>query len=381
MSIWIYTVQAVAIGATLLAIVKGRLLQAQILVWTVGVVAVAWRYDLSDQLSFYSNDQVYYTAIVRILWSGNWPGDLSWWLDSGKTPYTLAALPLTLMGVHETLALKTVSLVCFLGLTHLVIRRANINQPITQIRNLYLTGCGMIGSFFSILALRETMMMLFAYLFATSKSASIRLASIIGVGILRSHLAIALLLAEIIISAWQWFARRRNTGFGFAPLFTVIGVIIGNSLYTVRMRDLKGLEVPFFNNWGIREVIQIASNYVGLQFLTSESWNINFSITDLLMLRVVLSETVVIPALFIILMLVAAPRMSRVDHMTLLAFSIYISIATNTDFNSFRQNIPFMPLMGLAIIKFLESRRNARLPERPSSTVAVVTGTRALHGT
>lgn len=359
MPIGVYTLQALVIGATLFALVNNRILQAQILVWTVGVVAVAWRYDLSDQLSFYSNDQVYYTAIVRILWSGDWPTDLSWWLDSGKIPYTFSALPLTLMGVHETLALKAVSLICFLSLTSLVLNRSNSSQLTTQVRGLYLTGCGMIGSFFSILALRETMMMLFAYLFATSRTASVRVASIMALGILRSHLAIALILAELIITVWQWFVRRQNMGFGFAPTLTILGVVIGNSLYTVRLRDLRGLEVPFFNNWGIREIIQIASNYVGLQFLTSESWNINFSITDLLMLRVVLSETVVIPALFITLMLFAAPRMTRVDHVTLLAFSIYISIATNTDFNSFRQNIPFMPLMGLAIIHFLDASRHS----------------------
>ncbi len=363
MSIAVYILQALTIGATLLALVNGRILKAQILVWMAGVIVIAWRYDLSDQLSFYSNDQVYYTAVVRILWSGDWPTELSWWLDSAKTPYTLSALPLTLMGVHETLALKTVSVVCFLALTNLVMARSSHGGLVTQIRGLYLTGCGMIGSFFSVLALRETMMMLFAYVFTTSKSASFRLASIIVVGLLRSHLAIALILAEFIITAWQWFAQRREVGFGYVPLITMLGVVIGNSLFTLRLRDLRGIEVPFFNNWGIREIIQISSNYVGLQFLTSESWNVNFSITDLLMLRVVLSETVVVPTLFIVLMLVAAPRMSRSGHMTLLAFSIYVSIATNTDFNSFRQNIPFMPLMGLAIIQYLEAPRTPTGPE------------------
>jgi len=53
------------------------------------------------------------------------------------------------------------------------------------------------------------------------------------------------------------------------------------------------------------------------------------------------------------------------------SFSIYVGLVTNTDFNSFRQNIPFMPVMGLVILAMTgstpkESTRprieNSRLP-------------------
>jgi hypothetical protein len=44
----------------------------------------------------------------------------------------------------------------------------------------------------------------------------------------------------------------------------------------------------------------------------------------------------------------------------LLAFAVYVSIVTNTDFNSFRQNIPLMPLMGMVLLDFLKDRKMQR---------------------
>ncbi|MFM8265301.1 MAG: hypothetical protein ACKOAI_04450, partial [Acidimicrobiia bacterium] len=40
----------------------------------------------------------------------------------------------------------------------------------------------------------------------------------------------------------------------------------------------------------------------------------------------------------------------------LLAFTIYSSVVIGTEFNSFRQNIPFMPLMGLVALGVIGSR-------------------------
>lgn len=357
MSLWVYSLQACVIGGLLTLLLKDRILRLQVLTWTVGVIVVAWRYDLIDQLTFYSNDQVHYTSIVRALWSGNWTMESSWWLDGAKIPYTLSALPLTFVGVHEALALKTISLVCLLRLSHLLTQRISFRNVYLEFRMLYFTGCGLIGSFFSLLALRETMMMLFTYTFATSKSSTTRLISLLIVGLLRPHLAIAIVLAESVIGVWYWVESRHRVGFGFSPMLVIFGAVVGNFLYTLRLRDLRGIDIPFFNDWGTREVTQIASNYFGLQFLTTESWNVSFSISDLLILRVVLSETLVIPTLFTIVMLVAGLQAKRLHRTTLLIFSIYISIATNTDFNSFRQNIPLMPLLGIAIIEFLDHRK------------------------
>lgn len=357
-SLWLYSFQALMIGALLIVAVRRDLLRVQVFIWTIGVIAIAWRYGLDDQLIFYSNDQIQYTRVVRILWSGDWPTQSSWWFDGAKIPYTASALPLVLIGIHETLALKAVSLIAFLILSQTVINRLGTLGISKQVRTLYISGCGLIGGFFTLLALRETMMMLCVYMFATAKSPAVRVFSLIIVMLLRPHLAVAFLIAELVATLWSWIQTRRSIGAGLSPTFMIAGTLIGNSLFTLRVRDLRGTSTPFFNDWGIREVIQIASNYVGLQFLTAENWNVSFGLTDLILLRFVLSETVVIPTLFTVLMLVGGSRVTRLHMTTLLAFSIYVSIAANTDFNSFRQNLPFMPLMGLAITAISGSRGN-----------------------
>ena len=88
-----------------------------------------------------------------------------------------------------------------------------------------------------------------------------------------------------------------------------------------------------------------------------------FSTTSLLLLRVLLSETIVIPILFTISVLLAR-RQSLLMQSVMWSFGIYVGIVTNTDFNSFRQNIPFMPAMGLvALLAWKEHQLSHNNPQ------------------
>ncbi|MFZ9805646.1 MAG: hypothetical protein ACO3ER_04795, partial [Ilumatobacteraceae bacterium] len=98
--------------------------------------------------------------------------------------------------------------------------------------------------------------------------------------------------------------------------------------------------------------------FVGLQFLTARESTVEFSITSLLLLRLLLSETIIIPLLFTVAVLVTR-RHSLLMQSVTWSFGIYIGIATNTDFNSFRQNIPFMPVMGLVVLLAWKEHREA----------------------
>ena len=54
-------------------------------------------------------------------------------------------------------------------------------------------------------------------------------------------------------------------------------------------------------------------------------------------------------------MLLVRPQLANTQsRLVLLSFSIYVGLVTNTDFNSFRQNIPFMAVMGLVILHHLK---------------------------
>jgi len=234
----LYVVQALLIGGVLYAIVwrQHRILRLQVIAWTIGVSAIAWRYSTEGQLGFYSNDQLQYAAIVRILMNWQWyegeSATLFWWTEYSKIPYPGAAVPLALAGVHVALALKTVSLVCLLALSRELLQRYDATRFTDQIKILYLTGCGLIGTFFSLVALRETMMMYFTYRYVTDRSLIGRLLAIVAVFLLRSHLAAALVVAEIVLAVWKWITRDRRLGFAEAPALIIIGVTLGYMMFS-----------------------------------------------------------------------------------------------------------------------------------------------------
>jgi len=333
----------------------------QVVIWMLGVAAIAWRFGLAEQLNFYSNDQSHYSDLVRSFSTEGIPWDVDAWLGS-KTPYTIAALPLALAGIHPTLALKTVSLICVLALTRSVLGTGRSTTLKNQFITLWLTACGAMGTFFSLLALRETMMMLFVYRYATSQSLAVRGISLIALYLLRPHLAAAVFAAEVVMTAWRVVRERLNLGAAESPSLIAVGVILGTALYSWGAFGSSNLRTPFSGGWGIAQATRVASNFVGLQFLTVREETVEFSITRLLLLRLVLSETIVIPVAFTVICLFFSRRLNDRARFTLLAFTTYSSVVIGTDFNSFRQNIPFMPLMGLVVLGAIRSQNEASLP-------------------
>jgi len=327
----------------------------QVLIWTFGVAAIGWRFGLDDQVGFYSNDQAFYSGTVQSFSTAGIPWGVDAWLGK-KIPYTVAALPLALAGIHPTLALKTVSLVCLLALTRSVLNISESRTYKDQVTTLWLTACGIIGTFFSLLALRETMMMLFVYRFANSKSLANRGISLIALYLLRPHLAAAIFVAEVVMAGWRLVRARLNFGTAESPSLIVVGVILGTTLFSLAEMGLSNLRTPFSGGWGIPQAVRVASNFVGLQFLTVPEDTVNYSLTRLLLLRLVLNETIVIPVAFTVVCLFFSHRIDDRARFTLLAFTIYTSVVIGTDFNSFRQNIPFMPLMGLVVLGVIRSR-------------------------
>jgi len=352
-----YIFQALLIGSLISWFVRhdALVVRLEVMIWTLGVTAIAWWFGLVEQLNFYSNDQRYYSGVVKSFSTAGIPWDVDAWLGK-KIPYTVAALPLALAGIHPTLALKTVSLVCLLVLTRSVLDANRSRTYKDQIVTLWLTACGSIGTFFSLLALRETMMMLFVYRFATSQSPVTRGMSLIALYLLRPHLAAAVFVAEVVIAGWRLVRGSVSLGMAETPSLIAVGVTLGTTLFSWGVGESSNLRTPFSGGWGIPQAIRVASNFVGLQFLTVRGDTVEFSITRLLLLRLVLNETIVIPVVFTVVCLSFSHRLNDRARFTLLAFTIYSSVVINTDFNSFRQNIPFMPLMGLVMLGVIRSR-------------------------
>jgi hypothetical protein len=358
-SVQIYILQALMIAALLVGMCwrQSLWLRLQILAWSVGVVALALRFGVTEQFNFYSNDQHFYATVVENLSTQQFPSDLDWWLGSAKLPFTLPATVLSVAGIEPGLALKAISLISLLLLTHHVIQ---IHQPSglkAGFGSLFLSACSGIGVFFSLLALRETMMMLFVTRFTTTKSPSIRMLMILSIFLLRPHLAAALLVAAAITQLISW-RQKDNSASGLSALgLMVLGVVLGDALYSIGSTgSATGIWRNYGHMWGIDVGTRIASNFFGLQFLTARSETVEFSIGSLLLLRLLFSETIIIPALFTVLLLIRPHPATSQSRLLLLSFSIYVGLVTNTDFNSFRQNIPFMTAMGLVIVHLLDQR-------------------------
>jgi hydrogenase/urease accessory protein HupE len=102
----------------------------------------------------------------------------------------------------------------------------------------------------------------------------------------------------------------------------------------------------------------VASNFVGLQFLTVSDETRELSLLSLALSRLALSETIVIPVLFTLGALVAFRSPQRHHVAVIIAFGFYVGLVTLTDFNSFRQNIPFMPTFGMLVVLEWQARRS-----------------------
>ena len=373
MSLNLYVTQIIGIAAVLLILLRHQswVLQAQVIVWSIGTAAIALRFGLVEQLSFYSNDQRQYTNIVRTFSDYFSIPDVDWWMSLSRFPYTLPAFVIHSVGIEPALALKTVSLMCLLLLTHYMLSAI---QPLGRMRavvTILFTGCGMIGLFFSALALRETMMMLLATRFVQTNSSPYRFFIATLLLLLRPHLAVSLVMGALLVWGFQSLRRSRRETLMLVVIAVVGGSLAGWLLYSVGVSFALGSQSFLSHSWGIQPVIRITSNFFGLQFLTVGSHTVEFSLQSLLLLRLILVETILIPSVFTLLIVTRPHRMHYRSMLITTSFSIYVGLVTNTDFNSFRQNIPFMPVMGLVILAMTgstpkESTRpriaNSRLP-------------------
>lgn len=172
------------------------------LLWFIGVSFIYWRYGPIGQWSFYQNDQYFHWRVVDhlLLDEFNFTFDR---LNFLRVPYTGPAYLLSIVGIDPTLALKFVSLVCALccvQMTDAAIRKSTIHVTITYIW----VAAFPITVFFSILALRETMMLLCVTHIFLGKSHPGRALSLLVLVILRPHLAAALVFGL----CWGWLFSR-----------------------------------------------------------------------------------------------------------------------------------------------------------------------------
>jgi hypothetical protein len=324
---------------------------------------------LLEQQNFYSNDQRYHADLVKEILATGLTLDLDWWLSAARIPYVFPATVIAAIGIEPLLALKFVSLLALLATTSLIQRlvpQASKRQVATA---TFFSATALIGVFFASLGLRDTTMMLFVLWFFTSSSTAAKVSALAGLALLRPHLAAAVLIGSLVGLALHKL-RRDSTATPLTNFASLTAApILGYYVYSSGLQFQSGMGGVFGHTWGISPVLRIASNFVGLQFLTVRESTVDFSITSLLLLRLLLSETLLIPVFFTVTILMNR-RHSLLMQSVMWSFGVYVGIVTNTDFNSFRQNIPFMPVMGLVILLAWKEYRERRSEVQTSPLTA-----------
>ena len=334
--------------------------------WVLGVSVIYWRYGGDGQLTFYSNDQQLHVYLMGKLEWGGRPLGIRDLIDR-RYLYVGPAYLLTLAGFNAVIALKFVSFMCFL-LNAVVVTR-HLGSLVPRIKPLYpWLATGPIVFFFSLLALRETMLLLALTSLLLGKNLSLRALSLITIGLLRPHLAVAVLLALVFVYLVQriplalYFVRIGVLAIGSV----VIGVFLYSAAYSIDLNEGLTLARSTLDK---EKTFLVLSNLVGLQFLNADLLAIERSLTELLLPRVIFSETIIVPLLFTVSLFIPRESINRLKMLVISTFCFYIGIIAGSDFSSFRQNLPFVSVMAVVIIQTFRQSESA-LPQAHETQTA-----------
>jgi hypothetical protein len=370
----LYLLQTLILGLALLWLTSSGTIAHRwhIVAWVLLTSTIFIRYGNVEQLLFYSSDQVHHVQLVQhILDERDW-WNTSWWLFNSRAPYTIPAAVLSLVGIDVALALKTVALGYLLGTVSFIRTIATSAGLKPRISTLFMTATGPIGVLFASLALRETAMMFFVLHSVRTPSPVHRISALCMLGLLRPHLAAAVLFGAIAVELAGRFRRADSSMQQISALVSLVaGTLFGSLLFEVGSMNQASGYLPQISSLDVQRIVRVSSNFVGLQFLTAPDYTVDLSISQLFLFRLLLSETVLIPLLFSLVVLTSR-KVDRYSQLALWSFSIYVGLVTNTDNNSFRQNLPLMPLMGLSILQILQ---RGRWPKGSSERFKVRSGT------
>lgn len=347
-----YYTQAFLVASVIFLALTGRTriswaVAAIPLVWFVGVSLIYWHYGPIDQLSFYQNDQNFHWKVV-VDEIGNSLQPSFNWLNDIRFPYTAPSFLISCLGIDPTLALKFTSLVCAIATISLIEVALVQRGSRYSFVSFWLTASPILV-FFSLLALRETMMALCVTHLFLGVSQPRKVLSLVTLLILRPHMAVALIFGII----WGWAGSRLPNQWylptvlatSILPIyFGGIGFLIGN--YIINQLPLRLNQDLFLRE----QVIQVFSAFAGLQFLTVAHQTIEFTIKSLLLIRVLFPEIVLVPLLFVASCFVHTPHTSRLKLSVLATFVFFTAVSSQTDFLSVRQSLPIMPIMGFAAL-------------------------------
>ena len=353
-----YTFQALILGAALLILArqngKWRAYSTlYVLVWTLAVIAIKFKYG-AEQATFYSYDQQTQLEMYdRLLQNGLLLSPQQFVAD--RYLIIVPVRLLNIFGIEPILATKFLQAICLLLLYRVCVKFLERNNLTVKLAHAIFFA-GPLFIFLSTLGLRDLEIALAATYFFIGQNRHLKQLSLLVLIPLRPHLAVAL--------TFGWLVSKFIKQFQFKKTYVVLTVLTIVSFALGSYGYVYGRNVQFGSAITEPAIFQqdawwrYLSNLVGLQFLSLDDRIVNISVVRLLALRLFFVDSFLVPICFVVTLMAQKIEHSLLRVQVFLSFTFFLGLAAQTDFNSTRQNLPFLSTMGVLALLGLLKRDN-----------------------
>ena len=353
-----YTFQALILGAALLILARqngkwSAYSTLYVLVWTLAVIAIKFKYG-AEQATFYSYDQQTQLEMYdRLLQNGLLLSPQQFVAD--RYLIIVPVRLLNIFGIEPILATKFLQAICLLLLYRVCVKFLERNNLTVKLAHAIFFA-GPLFIFMSTLGLRDLEIALAATYFFIGKSFFLKQLSLLLLFPLRPHLAVALIFGWLISKFIKQFQFKKT--YVVLTVLTIVSFALGSYGYVI------GRNVQFGSAITEPAIFQqdawwrYLSNLVGLQFLSLDDRIVNISVVRLLALRLFFVDSFLVPICFVVTLMAQKIEHSLLRVQVFLSFTFFLGLASQTDFNSTRQNLPFLSTMGVLALLGLLKRDN-----------------------
>ena len=322
--------------------------------WLIAVCAIYFKYG-NNQAYFYSNDQYVHLENIRVYIENDGFNFQS--IIPLRYLITYPTYLLSKIGFDEILVLKTIQIVSLIGIyfkSKAILSSKGLSLKLWHFA--FIASPLMI--FFSFFALRDLTLALFAISYIFERRIQRRAFIIALVFFLKPHLAISLLFGTFALALFR--IVRTNLNYYVAFLFLVSSYFLGAVSYSIGTYFKDGFYPGFPRElFSQAKISQLALNFSGLQFFSFVNDPTFPSVTTptylLLLARIVLFDTFLIPLSFIFISVFLLRYLKNESFLLINSFIFYLGLVSQTDFNSTRQNIPFLAVMGIVSVVNIEA--------------------------
>lgn len=358
-----YYLQAIGVAfITILAFSRSRKIDffpfVAVITWLIGVCTIYYQYR-NNQVNFYSNDQEVHLRIIRSYIAKE--GFSFQGIIPLRYLITYPTFMLSKIGLNEVLVLKTIQIISLIGI---YVKSKNVLSA--NGISLRWWHFAFISSplmfFFSLLALRDLTLALFTISFIFERKFQRQAILVVLIFLLKPHLAIALLFGMFALYLFR--SLRTNFDYFVSLLFASFSFVLGSVSYSIGafFKDsfFPGLPSEIISQ---AKISQLSLNFSGLQFfaLINDENSIVATPTHLLLIaRIILFDTFLIPLSFVFISVFLLRQLRRESFVIFMSFVFFLGLVSQTDFNSTRQNIPFLAAMGIVAVVNIEASLRSR---------------------